>query len=565
MLGAVTITPGLPMEANVAAMAETRRAMRVRALVASAAIGLAFITVGGQLVRLAMRGQFEITSAISEPVAKSFARPEIVDRKGRLIATDVEVPSLFADPALIVDRDEVAEKLASVFPDLDMAELRRNLADRDRRFVWIRRGLPPKVAQQVHDLGLPGIAFRNELRRVYPAGSLAGHVLGAVNIDNKGVAGLERYIDEAVGVEPVQGASLTDRAPVRLSLDLGVQHTLEDELKRAMDRYRAPGAAGLVLDAKSGEIVASSSLPGVDPARSAMAQEPTQLDKIAGGTFELGSVFKMVTIAMALESGQATPDRALDVRQPLIAGPHIIRDLHPAGRPLSVAEVFIHSSNVGAGMLALEAGAERQQEFLKRLGLTEGMRTEAGAVAAPQLPARWEKAETITISYGHGLAVAPIQFAAAAAVLVNGGRLIKPTYLRRAADEGAGAQVLSPRTSAQIRDLMRRNVTDPSGTGRRADVPGYHVGGKTGTAELAVRGGYKDTAVISSFLAAFPIEEPRYVVLVMLFEPEGTAETKGKLTAGLNAAPTVASLISRIAPQLDLLPVDTAAKPASGG
>lgn len=565
MLGAVTITPGLPMEANVAATAEARRSMRVRALVASAAIGLAFITVGGQLVRLAMRGQFEITSAISEPVAKSFARPEIVDRKGRLIATDVEVPSLFADPALIVDRDEVAEKLASVFPDLDMAELRRNLADRDRRFVWIRRGLPPKVAQQVHDLGLPGLAFRNELRRVYPTGSLAGHVLGAVNIDNKGVAGLERYIDEAVGVEPVQGASLTDRAPVRLSLDLGVQHALEDELKRAMDRYRAPGAAGLVLDANSGEIVASSSLPGVDPARSTMAQEPSRLDKIAGGTFELGSVFKMVTIAMALESGQATPDRALDVRQPLIAGPHIIRDLHPAGRPLSVADVFIHSSNVGAGMLALEAGAAHQQEFLKRLGLTEGMRTEAGAVAAPQLPARWEKAETITISYGHGLAVAPIQFAAAAAVLVNGGRLIKPTYLRRTADEGAGAQVISPRTSAQIRDLMRRNVTDPSGTGRRADVPGYHVGGKTGTAELAVRGGYKDTAVISSFLAAFPIEEPRYVVFVMLFEPEGTAETKGKLTAGLNAAPTVASLISRIAPQLDLLPVDAAAKPASGG
>ncbi len=233
----------------------------LRTLIATLAMAIAFLAVGAQLVRLAMQGQGEISSSLNETVAQSYARPDIVDRNGRLLATDVEAYSLFADPARVLDRDEAIEKLAVVFPDMDSNALRKDLSDRNRRFVWIRRGLPPRTAQQVHNLGLPGFDFRRELRRAYPAGKLAGHVLGYVNIDNKGVAGIERYVDEVVGVELVQGATLAERPPVRLSIDIGVQHAVEAELADAVTRYEAQGAAGVVLDVTTGEVMASASLP----------------------------------------------------------------------------------------------------------------------------------------------------------------------------------------------------------------------------------------------------------------------------------------------------------------
>ena len=538
---------------------ERRFATPLRTFFVTVAMGLGFVLVAGQLVRLAVTGDGSAVSTLSEPISSSFARPEIVDRNGRLLATDLEMPSLYADPSLVQSRDEVVEELGTVLADLDEAAVRRELEDRTRRFAWIRRGLPPLLAQRIHDLGLPGLAFRNELRRAYPSGHLAGHVLGSVNIDNKGIAGIERYIDEAVGVEAVHGATLSDAAPVRLSLDLGVTHSLEDELQSAVGRYEARGAAGLVIDVATGEILAAASLPGVDPSRAAEAQDPVRIDKVAGATFELGSIFKMVTIALALEGGKSL-DSVIDVTRSLAAGPFTITDPHPLGRPLTVAEIFIHSSNVGAGLLALEAGAERQKAFLEKLGLLGEMRTEAGTVAAPQRPAQFGRAEQITVSYGHGLAVAPLQFAAAAAALVNGGLAVRPTLLLpRGAVRPEPARVLSAATSAKMREVLRRNVTDPSGTGRRADVPGYDVGGKTGTAELPARGGYAEKAVISSFVAAFPMSAPKYLVLVSLFEPKGTAETSGEILAGLNAAPTAARVIERIGPLLGVVPAGSVA------
>lgn len=536
-----------------------------RSAVVALAMALAFAAVGVQLVRLAVRGQSEPVTTLSQAVPTTFARPDIVDRNGRLLATDIEVPSLYADPALVLDRDEVAEKLARVLPDIDEGEVRRQLAEPSRRFVWLRRGLTPKLAQAVHDLGLPGLGFRRELKRAYPAGRLAGHVLGAVNIDNQGIAGLERHLDETGSVEAVHGATPTDRAPLRTSLDLGVQHALDEELRAAMRRTRAKGAAGIVMDAVTGEVVAAQSLPDADPGRPLELMDEARQDKLAGGVFELGSIMKLVTVAMALDHGLARRNTVLDVRVPLEAGRFTIRDQHPAGRPLSVEEIFVRSSNVGAGMLALAAGAERQRAFLERLGLTSGTRTEAGPVAAPLLPAPqppapWGQAETITLAYGHGIALAPIQVAAAAAAIANGGSRVEPTFLRRLPGEAPPRhRVLSPATSQTLRELMRQNVTDPAGTGRRAEAVGYSVGGKTGTAELPVRGGYRETAVISSFLGAFPMEAPRYVTLVMLFEPKPTAAAFGQVTAGSNAAPTTGRLVARIAPLLGVPPQGSAA------
>ncbi len=529
---------------------------RTRARAVTAVLVLAFLGVAGQLVRLALQGQRELLISAARPVTRNDARPGIVDRQGRLVATDVKAPSLYADPSIMLDRDEAAEKLGLIFPDLDQAALRRDFADRARRFVWIKRALAPAVAQRVHDLGLPGLAFRDELRRAYPGGRLAGHILGAVNAARKGIAGLERALDERDETEPADGArSGEPPPPLRLSIDLGVQHSLDEELRAAGRRYRAAGAAGLVMDAATGEILASVSLPEADPARPAVKPAEAELNKISGGIYELGSIWKMFTIAMALDSGQAALDTVIDVRAPLAFGRFAIADFHPAGRPLSVAEIFLHSSNVGAGRLGLAAGAERQREFLGRLGLLDPVATEAGGTPRPRIPPRWGALETVTISYGHGIAAAPLQVAAAAAALVNGGTRVRPTFLKREPGSAPeGPRVISGATSALVRDLMRRNVTDPEGTGRRADAPGYRVGGKTGTAEIARGGGYQKSSVISSFLAAFPMDAPRYVALVMIFEPKRMAETGGEVTAGVVAAPVARRVIERVAPLLGVAP-----------
>jgi len=491
---------------------------------------------------------------MAEPIGRVFSRPDIVDRRGRLVATDVGTPSLYVDPALVLDRDEVVEKLIAVLPDLDAGDLRRMLDDRSRRFAWVKRGLTPVQAQRVHDLGLPGLAFRREPKRVYPAGSLVGHLVGQVNIDNKGLSGLERHIDDTMGVEVVLAATQSRIATVKLSLDLGVQHAMALELREAQARYKASGAAGLVMDVATGELIAAVSLPEVDPNRPAEALAVDRLDRLSASVFELGSIFKTLTVAMLLEEGVATLDKVYDVRQPLQIGAHTITDLHPQGRPLSVRDIFLHSSNVGAGLMALDAGSARQIGFLSRLGLLAPLRTEAGPVSAPLLPRRWGEIETVTIAYGHGLAVAPIQFAAAVAGLVNGGTHVTPTFLAKSSASPSPERLVSPKTSALIREILRLNVTTAYGTGRRAEVAGYRVGGKTGTAEMPGKGGYQSKSVISSFVAALPMDAPRYVTFVALFEPQATDETRGQITAGLNAAPVTGLLIARIAPLLDVLP-----------
>ena len=528
--------------------------LRVRALLALTVLLLAFGAVAAQLVRLALQGtpRLRVTMADASPTA--WARPDIVDRNGRLMATDRAVNSLFADPQILLDLDEAIEKVTAVLPGLNAQELRKTLADRSRRFVWLARGLGPKEAQTVHELGLPGLGFRTELRRFYPLGPLAGHVLGAVSVDNRGLAGIERMLDEEGLAEPARGADRNTRPAVRLALDIGVQHAVAEELRRGLRQFGAVAAVGLVLDARTGEIVAAVSLPEIDPNRAADLLDPELLDRLTAGTFELGSVYKILAIALALEHGLVDLDTVLDVRQPLRVGSHVIKDHYPQRRPLTVREVFLYSSNVGAGMLALQAGSERQRAFLDKLGLLEPMRTEAGAVAPPQLPQQWGRAETITIAYGHGLAVAPLQFAAVAAAVVNGGEKLTPTLLLRADAPAKHDRVVTEATSASLRELMRLGVTHKAGTGRRAEAEGYGVGGKTGTAEMPGRGGYREKSVISSFLGAFPMEAPRYVTLVMLFEPQGTGETQGRITAGVNAAPVTARIVERIAPLLGVLP-----------
>ncbi|MEZ5857009.1 MAG: penicillin-binding protein 2 [Hyphomicrobiaceae bacterium] len=543
----VAATPATPLK--------TLRATRLRLAAVAGVVALLLAAIAGQLVRFSLIGRSELRTAAAETLTHSYSRPDIIDRNGRIIATDVAGYSLYADPAMLLDADEATEDLAAVLPEIDPSVLRPQLADRSRRFVWIKRGLTPREAQTIHDLGLPGLGFRRELKRIYPAGKLVGHISGQVDPDNRGISGIERFLDEQGFSREVQGAHPSRANPVRLSLDLGAQHALADELAKAAESHQAKGAAGVVIDVGTGEVLASYSWPPVDPGVPGSLLDTTRPDRVQGGVYELGSILKTFTVAMMLDAGLATLEKTYDVSQPLTFGRHQIHDLHGHAGRLSVRDIFVRSSNIGSAMMALEAGAERQRAFLERIGLINAIRTEAGLVAPPLLPQRWGEVETATIAFGHGMAAAPMQLAAAAASLVNGGRQVAPTYLSRAPNDVSPAtQVVSGRTSSAIRQVMRLNVTMPYGTGRRAAVQGYRVGGKTGTAEIAGKDGYRAKSVVASFLATFPTDSPRFVVLISLFEPKPSAATNGAITAGVNAAPLTASVVARIAPILGVLP-----------
>ncbi len=534
----------------------TGNPLRRRALILSFMCAGAFISIMTQLIRIGAQDDQIVQLSMARTLGGSLARPDIVDRNGRLLATDISMPSLFADPARILDEDEVSEKISAVFPGLKAASIRKKLGNKRRRFVWLKRGISPALAQKVHDLGLPGLGFRNELRRIYPAGQMAGHILGFVNVDNRGMTGVERYIDEEVGVALVQGPGARDKLPVRLTLDLKVQYALRDEISKGAKLYGAKAAAGIVLDANSGDVLAMTSLPDFDSNRPSGSLEKAHMDRMTQGIFELGSVFKAQTVAMILDSGVGDLKSTYDARNAVKIGVHEIDDFHGRRRRLTLEEVFLYSSNLGAAQMGMDLGKTRMMEYFRQFGLMTPLKTEIGRSASPRLPKHWGEAEVMTTAFGHGMAVTPLQYAASSVALVNGGFYVPPRFVLtdEPATAGGRKRILKRSTSDIIRSLMRANVVGRPGTGRRADVPGYNVGGKTGTAEMPGRNGYDKRRVIASFVGAFPMEAPRYLTYVLLFEPQPSDETKGKITAGINAAPLTARIISRIAPLLKVLP-----------
>ena len=516
------------------------------------AVFLAFYAViGGRLVYLGL--QDESASVLPESRVTA-SRPDIVDRNGEVLATDIKTASLFAEPRRIVDVDEAIEKLAIVLPDLDYEETYNRLSS-DAGFVWLRRQLTPRQQNDIHKLGLPGIGFRTEKRRFYPGGATAAHILGLTNVDNKGIAGIEKYIDDQ-GLADLQASGLAvaeDLKPFPLSIDIRVQHIVHDELAKAMERYHAIAAGAVILDARTGEVVAMASLPDYDPNNPFNAHEKDRLNRMSGGVYEMGSTFKGFTTAMALDSGRVGLDSRFDASRPIRIGRHTIRDFHGKGRVLTVPEIFIYSSNIGTAKMAEEVEIADHRAFFHRIGLLDRIETELPEVARPTEPQEWKRINRITISFGHGVATTPLQTAMAAAAVINGGILRQPTFLPRS-DEAAqaiGRQVLRPETSAAMRYLFRLNVE--KGSGRRAEVPGYFVGGKTGTAEKVVNGRYSNDKRFNAFLAGFPADDPQYVVLVILDEPKPEKPGIGA-TSGLNAAPTVGAIIRRSASLLGVRP-----------
>ncbi len=510
-----------------------------------------YATIGGRLIYLGMQDPEEAGGPQSRVTA---SRPDIVDRNGEVLATDIKTASLFAEPRRIVDADEIIEKLSTVLPDIEVEQTYHKLKS-GAGFVWLQRQLTPKQQNEIMQLGLPGIGFRTEKRRFYPGGVTAAHILGLTNIDNKGIAGMEKYIDDQ-GLADLQASGLAiakDLKPVRLSIDLRVQHIVHDEISLAMERYHAIAAGAVVLNVKTGEVLAMASVPDYDPNNPYNAQEKDRLNRMSAGLYEMGSTFKSFTTAMALDSGKVTLESKFDASRPIRIGNQTINDFHGKGRVLTVPEVFIYSSNIGSAKEADVVGIEGHREFLHRLGILDRMQTELPEVAGPVEPKVWKKVHSITVAFGHGVSTTPLQTAVGCAALMNGGYLIEPTFLARTQDEAMATakKVVADQTSADMRYLYELNAE--KGSGKNARVPGYRVGGKTGTAEKVVNGRYSSSVRFNAFVASFPMDDPQYIVLTIIDEPKPEKPGMGA-TAGSNAAPIVANIISRAGALLGVKP-----------
>lgn len=552
-------------EERAARLAAARRAERARAETRLLLLGLAFVlgfsAVAGRMALLSAAVPVEPRAGIAgEPIRAQ--RADIVDRNGTILATNIVTHSLYAHPQQMVDAPRAARELARIFPDLDAETLQRQFAD-GRRFMWIKRSISPEQRQLVHDLGEPGLLFGPRETRLYPNGAVAAHVLGGASFGREGVNSAE--VIGTAGVELVFEERLRDPTrsdePLRLSIDLGVQAALEEVIAEGMAEMNARGAMGIVMEAKTGLIRAMVSLPDFDPnfrpplPTSGDPADSPLFNRAAQGRYELGSVLKPIAVAQALEAGFVSPTTMIDTRGPMRWGRFTIRDFRNYGPRLSVEDVIVKSSNIGTARIAVEQGARAQQEFLQRLGFFEPVPVELveATRTAPLLPQRWSELTTITIAYGHGIAVTPLHLAAAYATLANGGLKVRPTIIEQEVRPSEADRVLSERTSAQMRAMLREVVV--RGTARQADVEGYEIAGKTGTADKPLpSGGYARNKVISTFAAVFPASDPEYVLLVALDEPSNMAHGNAIRTAGYTAAPVTGAAIRRIAPILGLRP-----------
>ncbi len=533
------------------------RAAKARARVGLAILifAMVYLVIAGRLVIFAIWADKYTARTTASQDATATARPDILDRNGEVLATDVKAPSLFAEPRRLIDKDEAIELLTATMPDLDPGELRERLSSR-KGFVWLKREITPQQQKDIHRLGLPGVGFLRENKRVYTSGPTVSHLIGLVNVDNQGIAGIEKWLDGNGLADLHRAGFATDRLqkPVELAVDLRVEHALRDELLKAKDKFSAKAASGIVSNVKTGEIIAMVSLPDFDPNNPREANDPDRINRLTTGVYEMGSTFKAFTLAMALDSGKVNLNSMFDARAPLQYGKFKIHDDHPLGRFINVKEVFTYSSNVGAARIALGQGVEAHKAFLAKMGQLTRLRTELPESASPILPRRWAELNTVTIAFGHGIAVAPLQAVMGIDALVNGGYLIPPTFLKRSEQEAKSLarQVIKPSTSDSMRYLMRLNAE--VGTAKKADVGGYYIGGKTGTAEKVINGRYAKKRVLNAFTAILPADNPQYQLLVMLDEPQAIPETHGFITSGWNAVPTGGAVISRIAPLLGIRP-----------
>jgi cell division protein FtsI (penicillin-binding protein 3) len=513
-----------------------------RARIIAGVLGVLFTVVCGRAAYVAFNGPGQSAHAAEASVER---RADIIDRKGELLATSLAAWSLAADPRAIWDAGEVARDIAKVLPGINVQDLTARLSDRERAFVWIQRGLTPRQKQAVFELGLGGLRFEEETKRVYPRGPLAGHFLGFTDVDGKGVEGAELAFDARLK----RGGE-----PVRLTLDANVQFALEDELEKAFADFDMKGGAGVVVDASTGAIRAIASWPQIDPNRPGDRTELAKPNRAINYLFELGSIYKPLTVAAAMEAGVLRASDTFDVSQPLKIGAATVRDPHTLehARSVTPADILAFSSNIGAVEIARRLGIDKQKAFLGEVGLLNRPKYDGPQAAAPLTPSEWDELTAATVSYGHGIAVSPLAFAMSYAPFANGGEYLAPVFLEPVDPAKIEKrQVMSASTARAVMSMLRETVV--VGTGRNAEAPGYEVAGKTGTAEKPGPDGYDPDRNITSFAAVFPASRPQFVVLVVLDEAQ--PRTGDARTAAYTAASIAGRVIARAAPLLDVSPV----------
>jgi len=529
----------------------------------AAVFGLLYAVICGRLVMLGLHPEPQQNAKRGAEDVVAAARPDILDRNGKVLATDIKVTSVFAEPRRIIDKDEAVELLSAVLPGINAEELREKLGSR-KGFIWVKRAITPKQQQEVYHLGLPGVGFMQENKRVYPNGPIAAHVLGFANLDGVGISGLEKYID-GQGLADLHGAGFAltpdNLKPIVTSLDLEATFAVRDELEKGIEKFKAKAGAAAILDVNTGEIVAMASLPDFDPNNPADALDPNHINRLSVGVYEMGSTFKAISIAMALEAGKVNLNSRLDARDSLRYGRFTIHDFHAQHRFLTVPEVFTYSSNIGTARMALMVGVEGHKAFLRKMGQLTRLRTELPESAEPLVPKNWGELNTMTIAFGQGLNVAPLQAIMAVGALVNGGIMVTPTFLKRSEEDAKkdAPRVVRPETSETMRYLMRLNAE--IGSARKADIKGYFIGGKTGTADKIVHGHYSQDKVFTTFMAILPADHPKYLYLTLMDEPQALPDQHYH-TAAWNAGVVTGQIIERTGPLLGIAPrIDLPAQP----
>ena len=531
-------------------MTETPTVFQRRIVIGAGVCVAAFMLVGIRLVDVTLmrRGGGEGEAG---PVV--IARADLTDRNGELLARDLPVKDLYARPHEFWDKAEAARDLAAA-TGADERRLFDGFNNAKHPYVLVARRITPDAEARVMHLGLPGLEFEPASKRYYPDGRTAAQVMGVTDPDNNGVSGLE------MGLQDRLRQAAADDGAVATSIDMRVQYILAHEVAEARQTFNARAAGGIVMDVKTGEIIAMTSQPDFDPNQRKLADGDSTRNIMAQDVYELGSVFKIFTFALAFEDHTLKSlDEIFPIGQGLRIGTHIIHEAEHMPATLAARDILAQSSNIGTSQIALRSGGPRERQFLANLGLMQSTRSDLPETARPLYPLTWGDIQTANVAFGQGMAVSPLSFIATAASMVNGGRRITPTFVRQAPGvDNRGPQVIKPETSEQMRDLLRYVVTN--GTGRRADIPGYDVGGKTGSAQVPGPHGYVPHALRTSFFAVFPVHDPRYVVFVLMDQPHGTKETGGFALAAYTAAPAAAHVIARIAPLLGVPNVPPPAK-----
>jgi len=468
-------------------------------------------------------------------------RADILDRNGTIIATSLPTVNLYATPKKILDAKAAADQLVKTLPELNRDDVYKKLSGKSK-FVYLKRNLTPAQQFNINALGIPGLEFETVEKRVYPHKNLFAHIIGVTNIDNEGISGIEKELNERLTQSDI---------PLTLSIDVGVQDTIREKLLAAIDKFHANGGTAVLMDINTSEVIAMVSLPDFDPNINKVKNEQALFNMATKGVYEPGSVLKIFNTAMSLESGKVKVSDRFDATQPLKLKYNTIKDYRGENRWLSVPEILVYSSNIGSARMALKVGGNEQRNFLEKIGFFEELPIEVAERGKPLTPKRWGEGTIATVAYGYGMAVSPLHVITAYASVINGGIYHNPTLVKKNNKNNDGHRVISFNTSKTMRKLMRLVVTD--GSGKRANVPGYEVAGKTGTAnKLSAQGKYVDKKVRTTFVSAFPISNPKYSLLVMLDEPKPIKETWGFVTSGWNTVPTAATIIEAIAPQLNL-------------